>query len=536
MSAPLPGTQHAFDARRRPPMGGFNRTFLLIEVRRLLRNRRTVVLTLVVPAILFLLLKSDRRGIQLAGTVISPATTMIGIAVYGAMLAATSGGAMVSIERALGWSRQLRLTPLTPIAYIAIKVLMAMLLGLTSVLVVYTIGAFSGIEMAPIVWVLTAVLAWAASFVFASFGLFMGYLLPSENVMQAIGPTLGIFSLFGGLFIPVNLLPAVMQNIAPFVPTYGVAAIARYPLLGGAFDPVWLISVLFWTAIFGLAAMALFRRDTGRTSAAAAQPRRSASTDEGHPGGHHGHELDVCVKGQAGHVNDRPSDVLEVDRRLGGDPAVGLQGAPNHLPGHLGPGVADVDLAAGDVVRPAVERGRLGQAGDRVLARDVGSRQRSRRVGRDRAVVDDPPALRPLVFHQPERAPGHQERAGHIRHEDRQPGFEGQVLDRGRRCVLAGVVEQQVEPPEVLADGVVHGGHRRLVGRVRGDRQGIHPCLSAGRSRFLERFRPAPDHDEGEACRGQRDRCRAADPRPGTGDQCNPARSHVQSPPGRVVG
>ncbi len=265
MSTPVPETQSSFAARRGPALGGFNRTFLLIEARRLLRNRRTVVLTLVVPAILFLLLKSDRRGIALGGTEITAATTMIGIAVYGAMLAATSGGAMVSIERALGWSRQLRLTPLTPLAYIATKILMAMLLGATSVLVVYTIGAFSGVEMAPITWVVTAVLAWAASFVFASYGLFMGFLLPSENVMQAIGPTLGIFSLFGGLFIPVSLLPSVMQNIAPFVPTYGVAAIARFPLLGGAFDPVWLVSVLVWTTVFGLAAMALFRRDTRRT-------------------------------------------------------------------------------------------------------------------------------------------------------------------------------------------------------------------------------------------------------------------------------
>lgn len=265
MSGPPPGSLQSFESRRRPPLGGFNRTFLLIETRRLLRNRRTVVLTLVVPTILFVLLRSDRKGLPIGGTVITPATTMIGIAVYGAMLAATSGGAMVSIERALGWSRQLRLTPLSPLAYIATKVLMAMLLGLTSVLVVYTIGAFTGIEMAPITWLLTGILAWAASFVFASFGLFMGYLLPSENVMQAIGPTLGIFSLFGGLFIPVSLLPAVMQSIAPFVPTYGVAGIARYPLLGGDFDPVWLLSVVVWTTVFGLAAMALFRRDTRRT-------------------------------------------------------------------------------------------------------------------------------------------------------------------------------------------------------------------------------------------------------------------------------
>ena len=77
--------------------------------------------------------------------------------------------------------------------------------------------------------------------------------------------SLGVFSLFGGLFIPISLLPSAMQNIAPFMPTYGVAAIARFPLVGGAFDPVWLLSVLVWTAVFGLAAMALFRRDTRRT-------------------------------------------------------------------------------------------------------------------------------------------------------------------------------------------------------------------------------------------------------------------------------
>ena len=61
--------------------------------------------------------------------------------------------------------------------------------------------------MPPATWVSTGLLAWATSLVFASFGLFMGYLLPSENVMQVIGPVLGVFALFGGLFVPLSLLP-----------------------------------------------------------------------------------------------------------------------------------------------------------------------------------------------------------------------------------------------------------------------------------------------------------------------------------------
>ena len=251
-------------ARRSPPLGGFNLTFLSIEIRRLLRNRRTVVVTIVVPVVLFLLFKANRRSGALEGIGFTAATTMIGVAVYGAMLAATSGGAMVSVERAQGWSRQLRLTPLRPAAYIAIKIIVAMLLGLTSVAVVYVIGAISGVEMTPLTWVATGLLAWAASLVFASFGLFMGYLLPSENVMQVIGPVLAVFALFGGLLVPLALLPSVMQDIAPFMPTYGVASIARFPLVGGGFDPIWLLSVILWTLAFAAAAVVLFRRDTRR--------------------------------------------------------------------------------------------------------------------------------------------------------------------------------------------------------------------------------------------------------------------------------
>jgi hypothetical protein len=102
-----PGAR-SLDARHAPSLGWFNLTLLAIEIRRLLRNRRTVVLTLVFPIVLFLLFRSNKRFVAAPGTELTAATTMIGVAVYGAMLAATSGGAMVSIERALGWSRQVR--------------------------------------------------------------------------------------------------------------------------------------------------------------------------------------------------------------------------------------------------------------------------------------------------------------------------------------------------------------------------------------------------------------------------------------------
>jgi len=154
---------------------------------------------------------------------------MIGVAIYGPMLAATSGGALVSIARALVWSRQLRLTPLRPPANIAIKLLIAMLLELASVGIVYTAGAFDGVQMAPAIWVLIALLAWGGALVFASFGLVMGYLLPSENVTQNIGPILTVFGLVGGLFAPVSLLPSAIRDIAPYIPSVRSCADSAIP-------------------------------------------------------------------------------------------------------------------------------------------------------------------------------------------------------------------------------------------------------------------------------------------------------------------
>lgn len=252
-----------FNMRPVPPLGGFNLAFLYLEIRRLLRNRRTVALALVMPVVLFFLFRSAKRLPALEGSNFE-AATMVGIAVYGAMLAATSGGAMVSVERALGWSRQLRLTPLQPVAYVAIKLITAMLLGGVSVTVVFVVGAFQGVQMPVATWVLCALLAWMTALVFASFGLFMGYLLPTENVMQIIGPVLGVFAFFGGLFVPLSLLPSTIQDIGPYMPTYGVAGIARYPLLGGTFDLTWLVNLLVWTVILAAGAMVLFRRDTRR--------------------------------------------------------------------------------------------------------------------------------------------------------------------------------------------------------------------------------------------------------------------------------
>lgn len=248
--------------RLAPPLGGFNVTALGLEVRRMLRNRRTLMFIVVFPSLFFFLFGLSTRGPRAPSPEIV-AFIMINMAVYGAMVGTTAGGAAVAVERSLGWSRQLRLTPLRPAAYVVMKVLTAMVLGFVAVATVFIVGALNGVHVAPHVWVLSFLAAWLCSLVFAAFGLFVGFLLPSENVMQFVGPLLAILAMFGGLFIPLSALPPVMQTIAKFTPVYGVGQLARAPLMGG-FTSVAVFNVAAWTFLFAIGAMLLFRRDTAR--------------------------------------------------------------------------------------------------------------------------------------------------------------------------------------------------------------------------------------------------------------------------------
>lgn len=252
--------------RRTPPMGGFSVAILRIEVRRLLRNRRTMIFTLITPVFFFLLFGlNSAYANQRAGHGNVSAFIMISMALYGAVLSTTSGGTMVSVERLSGWSRQLRVTPLSPAAYIAIKMLTALVLGAVSVIAVYVVGGITGKPSMPVdLWVITALAVWIGSLLFAAFGLFVGYLLPSENVMQVIGFVLMLFAFGGGLFIPLSQFSPTLQTAAKFTPLYGLNQLVHYPLVGGAFAWSWAANLVVWLVIFVGGATWRFKRDTAR--------------------------------------------------------------------------------------------------------------------------------------------------------------------------------------------------------------------------------------------------------------------------------
>ncbi len=250
--------------RRVPSLGGFNLTVLGIELKRMLRNRRTIIFTLIFPASLLLVFGGQEGWQDPAGSGNVAAYILISMGLYGAALTAAAGGSMVALERALGWSRQLRLTPLNPVAYIVMKAIVALVMGGLAIAAVYVVGILQGkAEMPTSVWILSAVVTLFCTLTFAALGVFVGFIVPGENAMQILGPGLALLAFLGGVFIPLDNYSEIVRNIAYWTPMYGVAEIARAPL---THELPWyaVVNAVGWFAIFVGGAAWRMSKDTAR--------------------------------------------------------------------------------------------------------------------------------------------------------------------------------------------------------------------------------------------------------------------------------
>ncbi|MGH3745730.1 MAG: ABC transporter permease, partial [Mycobacteriales bacterium] len=86
-----------------------NMTYVGLEVRRVLRSRRAVIFTLLLPVVLFEFIGPNLSKDDIGG-LSGLAYYMVSMATYGIMAATFSMGGRIVGERTIGWNRQLRLT------------------------------------------------------------------------------------------------------------------------------------------------------------------------------------------------------------------------------------------------------------------------------------------------------------------------------------------------------------------------------------------------------------------------------------------
>jgi ABC-2 type transport system permease protein len=233
-----------------------NPTYLYFEFTRILRNRRVLMFSLVLPSVMLVFIgRAYGDGTVFPG-VSGKAYFMVSMALLGVMANALSSGGTIAVERGLGWNRQLRLTPLRPVDYVITKVLVALGIAAGPLLMTFLIGRLVlDIQLGAAVWASMAGLVLLSALPFAALGVAIGYFIKPESAQQVVGLVNMGLALLGGIWFPVT--GGAMKTIAELTPTYWAGQLARGPLVHGHPSAQSLIVIAAWTV--GLTAIA-FRR------------------------------------------------------------------------------------------------------------------------------------------------------------------------------------------------------------------------------------------------------------------------------------
>jgi ABC-2 type transport system permease protein len=233
---------------------------------RLLRNPRYVAITVGFPVIFYsLFLHSLEPAARIAGTTWNT-YFMVSMASFGAMVAAlNAGGTRLAAERASGWSRQLRVTPLPAWSYITTKVAASMVIAFPVICLVELTGLIvGGVRLGLLEWALLTVVLWASTLPFVVLGVLVGFVASSETAYPLVTALMFLLSFFGGLFTPVSNMPIVLRRIADFLPSFHSASIGWAVVAGRAPGLRDAGILLAYAVVFGLAVTSRHRAEESR--------------------------------------------------------------------------------------------------------------------------------------------------------------------------------------------------------------------------------------------------------------------------------
>jgi ABC-2 type transport system permease protein len=235
------------------------------ELLRTLRNRRFFILSLGFPVVLyFLIVSPQRHNHSVAGTGISaPLYFMVGMVSFGTMSGMLSAGARIAAERAVGWNRQLRISPLSTRAYLRAKVLTAYMMALLTIAVLYICGAALGVSLPAGEWLHMTVLILICLIPFAALGIAVGHMLTPDSIGPAVGGGVALLAFLGGTWFPIPT-SGFLHDVGQLLPSYWLVQASRVVLTGHAWPVKAWIVLAAWTVIFALLARRAYRHDTGR--------------------------------------------------------------------------------------------------------------------------------------------------------------------------------------------------------------------------------------------------------------------------------
>ena len=193
-----------------------------------------------------------------------PLYYLSGMAAWGLMNAVISSGARIAQERSVGWTRQLRITPLRTRDYFIAKILSGYLMALFSIVVLAIAGSIIGVRLSAVQWLTMLGLILVGLIPFAIMGILLGHLVSVDSLGPVIGGGTSLFALLGGAYGPLAT-GGIFLTVVKFLPSYWLVQAGRSALGGGNAWPgeAWIVLAV-WSIVSARLAARVYRRDTAR--------------------------------------------------------------------------------------------------------------------------------------------------------------------------------------------------------------------------------------------------------------------------------
>ena len=239
-------------------------TYTRYELLRTVRERRLMIFGFGFPLVLYFVIAVPNRHMQdFAGSgVTAPLYYMVSLASFGTMMSMVSLGGRIAGEREAGWTRQLRITPLSPRSYLRAKVMTGYTMAALSLGLLYIAGIALGVSLSASEWIKTTLLIAVALLPFAALGIGLGHLLTVDSVGPAIGGTVSLLALVSGTWFPVT--SGFLHDLGQCLPSYWLVQAGRVSIDGQPWGALGWAVVLGWTVVLVAFAGWAYMRDTGR--------------------------------------------------------------------------------------------------------------------------------------------------------------------------------------------------------------------------------------------------------------------------------
>jgi ABC-2 type transport system permease protein len=233
------------------------------ELLRTFRNRRFYLFSFGFPLVFFWLLASPQHNKIISHTGLTYATYyMVSLASFGTMASMIATGARIAGERQVGWTRQLRISPLSVRAYFRAKVVTGYVMALMSLVLLYISGALLGVSLTADRWLAMTGLIVVGLLPFAALGVFIGHVVNTDSVGPLMGGLVSILAFLGGTWFPIT--SGFLHSFGQFLPSWWLVQARNVALDGQGWSTRGWVTVAAWTAILVAAAAWAYRRDTGR--------------------------------------------------------------------------------------------------------------------------------------------------------------------------------------------------------------------------------------------------------------------------------